>query len=59
MREDFCQSCGMPLAEDTLLGTNADGTKNEHVFARTQKMETELTTAKVHVEAAVKRFCTA
>ena len=28
MREDFCQSCGMPLAEDTLLGTNADGTKN-------------------------------
>ncbi len=24
----FCQSCGMPLSED-VLGTNADGTKNE------------------------------
>ncbi|MBP3230619.1 MAG: zinc ribbon domain-containing protein, partial [Prevotella sp.] len=24
----FCQSCGMPLTED-VLGTNADGTKNE------------------------------
>ena len=24
----FCQSCGMPLSEE-LLGTNADGSKNE------------------------------
>ena len=24
----FCQSCGMPLTED-VLGTNADGSKNE------------------------------
>ena len=24
----FCQSCGMPLT-DEVLGTNADGTKNE------------------------------
>ena len=24
----FCQSCGMPLTND-LLGTNADGSKNE------------------------------
>ena len=24
----FCQSCGMPLT-DQLLGTNADGSKNE------------------------------
>ena len=26
--QKFCQSCGMPLTED-VLGTNADGTKNE------------------------------
>lgn len=24
----FCQSCGMPLADPGLLGTNADGTLN-------------------------------
>ena len=24
----FCQSCGMPLSEE-VLGTNADGSKNE------------------------------
>lgn len=28
MEMKFCQSCGMPLSED-VLGTNADGTKNE------------------------------
>lgn len=28
MKTCFCQSCGMPLTED-ILGTNADGTKNE------------------------------
>ena len=28
MELKFCQSCGMPLTED-ILGTNADGTKNE------------------------------
>ena len=28
MRQNFCQSCGMPLTEDN-LGTNADGSKNE------------------------------
>jgi general stress protein 26 len=28
MKQKFCQSCGMPLTED-VLGTNADGTKNE------------------------------
>ena len=26
--EKFCQSCGMPL-NDEVLGTNADGSKNE------------------------------
>ena len=25
----FCQSCAMPLDGDELLGTNADGSKNE------------------------------
>jgi len=25
----FCQSCGMPLTEKEILGTNADGSKNE------------------------------
>ena len=25
----FCQSCGMPLAAGTPLGTEADGTENE------------------------------
>ena len=28
MEQKFCQSCGMPLTEE-LLGTNADGSKNE------------------------------
>ena len=28
MKQKFCQSCGMPLT-DEVLGTNADGTKNE------------------------------
>ena len=28
MKQKFCQSCGMPLTED-VLGTNADGSKNE------------------------------
>ena len=28
MEQKFCQSCGMPLTEE-VLGTNADGTKNE------------------------------
>lgn len=26
----ICQSCGMPMADDSLLGTNADGTINEN-----------------------------
>ena len=25
----FCQSCGMPMGEQALYGTNADGSKNE------------------------------
>ena len=29
MEQKFCQSCGMPLTEE-LLGTNADGSKNEN-----------------------------
>ena len=28
MEQKFCQSCGMPLT-DEILGTNADGSKNE------------------------------
>ena len=28
MEQKFCQSCGMPLTDD-VLGTNADGSKNE------------------------------
>ena len=28
MKQKFCQSCGMPLTEE-VLGTNADGSKNE------------------------------
>ena len=28
MEQKFCQSCGMPLTQET-MGTNADGTKNE------------------------------
>ena len=27
--QKFCQSCAMPMADDELYGTNADGTKNE------------------------------
>ncbi|NLY89684.1 MAG: transcriptional regulator [Firmicutes bacterium] len=27
--EQFCQSCAMPLTEESHFGTNADGTKNE------------------------------
>ncbi len=29
MEQKFCQSCGMPLTEE-ILGTNADGSKNEY-----------------------------
>lgn len=25
----FCQSCGMPMSDESIYGTNADGTKNE------------------------------
>ena len=28
MEQKFCQSCGMPLTSE-ILGTNADGSKNE------------------------------
>jgi len=28
MEQKFCQSCGMPLADDT-MGTNTDGSPNE------------------------------
>lgn len=28
-RELFCQSCGMPLEDDSLFGTNANRSKNE------------------------------
>ncbi len=26
--EKFCQSCGMPLTDEAILGTNGDGSKN-------------------------------
>lgn len=29
MEAELCQSCGMPLADPTLLGTNRDGSENE------------------------------
>jgi hypothetical protein len=29
MEQKLCQSCGMPLTDATLVGTNADGSKNE------------------------------
>lgn len=29
MEDKFCQSCGMPLTEKEIYGTNADGTLNE------------------------------
>lgn len=28
MKELFCQSCGMPMNSEELLGTNSDGSKN-------------------------------
>lgn len=27
--QNFCQSCAMPLYDDKILGTNADGSQNE------------------------------
>ena len=27
--QKFCQSCAMPMTEDSLFGTNIDGSKNE------------------------------
>jgi hypothetical protein len=29
MEQKFCQSCGMTLTNNDLLGTNADGTSND------------------------------
>lgn len=29
MDQDFCQSCAMPLADDTPRGTNANGSAND------------------------------
>ena len=29
MKNKICQSCGMPIADDKLLGTNKDGSINE------------------------------
>ncbi len=29
MGKKICQSCGMPMKDDTLYGTGADGSKNE------------------------------
>jgi len=29
MKELFCQSCGMPLENEEVMGTNKDGSKNE------------------------------
>ncbi|WP_024993290.1 zinc ribbon domain-containing protein [Phocaeicola paurosaccharolyticus] len=29
METKFCQSCGMPLSSEEVLGTNADGSKND------------------------------
>lgn len=29
MEQRFCQSCGMPLTDEKMLGTNADGSRNE------------------------------
>ena len=28
MEKLICQSCGMPMEDDSVLGTNADGSKN-------------------------------
>ena len=27
--QKFCQSCAMPISDDELFGTNADGSKND------------------------------
>lgn len=29
MNENLCQSCGIPLSDENLLGINEDGTKNK------------------------------
>ena len=29
MEQKFCQSCGMPLSDATVLGTETNGSKNE------------------------------
>lgn len=29
MEEKICQSCGMPLSQENLYGSNQDGTRNE------------------------------
>lgn len=29
MDQRFCQCCGMPMRDDELYGTNADGSRNE------------------------------
>lgn len=29
MEQKYCQSCGMPMENEELYGTNADGSKNE------------------------------
>lgn len=28
MNQTFCQSCAMPMNDETMMGTNADGSKN-------------------------------
>jgi hypothetical protein len=28
MSENYCQSCGMPMSDESLLGTEKDGSKN-------------------------------
>lgn len=33
MEMQFCQSCGMPLDNPEILGTNPDGSKNEEYCA--------------------------
>ena len=30
MEQQFCQSCGMPLSDPALLGTEADGSPSAH-----------------------------
>ena len=48
MEQRFCQSCAMPITEETHFGTNADGSKNadyccycysEGRFAKEETME--------------------